>query len=167
MFVVLTCMTFGLSPIAMGQIYSSEYLYYHSDQSDVMVIIKFEGSSAICRSSGGFDSEKAVRNHLKNDSRWYEREYNIPKGRDELKYEYCSEESSYDWIVYKRKWSSMTTQCYVDGFEVKPVYNTGYCYIAVSKDKKKILKWCDSDSKDYFSLVNKDFYLPKDEFYNE
>lgn len=172
MFVVLACMTFGLSPIAMGQIYSSEYLYYHSDQDDKMVIIKFEGSTATQRieSSGYtfFVNESSVRRRLKQDSRWFERDYNSPEGRGENKYEYCSEESSYEWTVYKHTYETSDLEHpYFDGFTWVAPKSTHYYYLAISRDKKRMKCWSKSDSKTNYSQVNKDFYLPKDEFYNE
>lgn len=171
MFVVLACMSFGLSPIAMGQIYSSEYLYYHSDQDDKMVIIKFEGSTATQRieSSGYtfFVNESSVRRRLKQDSRWFERDYNSPEGRGENKYEYCSEESSYEWTVYKHTHvsSGLGYFNWVTREWENPKY-TDYYYLAISRDKKKMKFWSKSDPETY-SQVNKDFYLPKDDFYNE
>lgn len=49
----------------------------------------------------------------------------------------------------------------------QPTYVTTWYYIAVSSNKETILQWAEDGSKTRYVKVDKSFYLPKDDFFDE
>ena len=175
---VLVCMTLGLTSIVEGQVYSSGYYYYHSETNDYMAVIKFNGRTAIFRSSSGANTtEEIVRTCLKQDPNWYEKDFSgdcikIP-GRNFYYNDVCQDIYEYDatkgdYTIYKNVYDyvDLNDNTWIPG-EPYPRTKQGIRYIAVSSDKKTILKWSNSSEKTKFVKVDKNFYLPKDDFFDE
>lgn len=164
--VVLACITMGFANVARGQVYSSGYYYYHSETDDEMLILKFNGRTATLRNSGGPLSESIVRSNLKRDPNYYEQDFSggYKGGLFQDIYEYYSTKGDYTIYRYgSRSWAGgqMTLMGY------QPTYVTTWYYIAVSSNKETILQWAEDGSKTRYVKVDKSFYLPKDDFFDE
>jgi len=164
--VVLACITMGFANVARGQVYSSGYYYYHSETDDEMLILKFNGRTATLRNSGGPLSESIVRSNLKRDPNYYEQDFSggYKGSLFQSIYEYYSTKGDYTIYRYGSKsWAGgqMTLMGY------QPTYVTTWYYIAVSSNKETILQWAEDGSKTRYIKVDKSFYLPKDDFFDE
>lgn len=165
---MLACMTLGISSIARGQVYSSGYYYYHSETSDKMLVIKFDGSKAIYRHNSGEvpNSEKYIRGNLKSNPNFYEIDFTGKYTGNLIQdiYEYYSTKGDYTIYRYGSKsWAG--EQMTLMGYQ--PTYVTTWYYIAVSSNKETILQWAEDGSKTRYIKVDKSFYLPKDDFFDE
>lgn len=167
-FVVLACMMMGLTSIARGQVYSNGYYYYHSETSDGMLIIKFDGRKAILRYSTVIPcEERIVRSHLKEDPNYFEKDFtgSYTGGLSQRIFEYYSEKNGYTiyTCIYKSNSGARMT-----AWGIQPTYTEDKVHIAVSSDKQTVLYWYETDNgKRKFIKVDKSHYLPKDDFFDE
>lgn len=166
-FVMLICITLGFANVARGQVYSSGYYYYHSETDDGMLVIKFNGRTATYRTSNTDPiPERVLRSDLKRNPGYYEVDFSGTYKGDVFQriYEYYSTKGDYTIYRYKHK-ILVGGQMTLMG--IQPTYETIWYYIAVSSNKETILRWAEDGSKTRYIKVDKGFYLPKDDFFDE
>lgn len=168
-FIVLACMMMGVTSIARGQVYSNGYYYYHSETSDKMLVIKFDGSKAIYRHNSGEvpNSEKYIRGTLKSNPNFYEIDFTgtYTGGLSQDIYEYYTTKG--DYTIYCHIWKEWNGAT-LTMFGPQPTFTEKKIYIAVSSDKQTVLYWHEgSERKSKFIKVDKSHYLPKDDFFDE
>lgn len=150
--VVLVSIIIGFSNVAKGQVYSDGFLYFHGENINRVLVVKFDGNRAIIKICSGFtfgDEEPVLRRHLKEDPMYYE---TCP--RLEV-LEYDSEKSTYEFSVYK------ITSAYWTGNYNAPTKNRTK-YLKISRDMRNL-----SYDKWNYIQVDKEYYLPKDDFYDD
>lgn len=167
-FVVLTCMVMGVTSIARGQVYSNGYYYYHSETSDQMLIIKFDGRKAIMRYVTTCPmNEKSVRLGLKRDPNCYEIDFtgSYTGSLSQYIFEYYSEKRDYTIYTCTYRFNSGVM---MTAWGIQPTFTETKYYVAVSSDKQTLLYWSEnSERKAKYIKVDKSHYLPKDDFFDE
>ena len=176
--IVLSCMVMGFTPIAKGQIYSSEDCFYaRAGENEVCYVVKFQGSKVWLKR----DYHSGVRHNLAKSKNYYENEvwYDQKDGVD--MYEYVPSMSTSQREVYKRviKSAIYKAGCYSCRFYPSLGYSVG-CgrhgyeeiqtyYVAFSKDKSSFIEWhVDADDvdkeireKEAYTRIPKQDLMPK------
>lgn len=185
-FVVLACMTLGISNVAKCQIYSSEDCFYASvGSSSVSYVVKFEYSTdRVWIKSVGHST---VRQNLAKDKNYYENETWTDGQNSVEMYEYVPSMSTSQREVYKRtnKVAIYSEQCAYNSLcsaccpgspwtPSRACGRHGYkdgdsYYVAFSKDKSSYYRWYVSASdvdgnirgKQTYTRILKEDLLPK------
>ncbi len=143
---VVLCMAMGISTMAKAQIYSSEDCFYSKEgSSSVEYVVKFEYSKD--RAWLKSVSHSTVRTNLAKSEDFYENEV-WTNGKNSVKmYEYDYNRSTSEREVYKKA-TSITKFYYGiyevhewDGWNRCETIDTGFDYVAFSKDKSTFIMW--------------------------
>lgn len=171
---IVLCMTLGFATMAKAQIYSSEDCFYSKEgSSSVEYVVKFEYfQDRVWLKSV---SHSTVRSNLAKSEDFYENEVWTDGKNSVTMYEYDSYRSTSAREVYKK--GTSITKYYFGIYEVSSfagwnrceTIDTGFDYVAFSKDKVSFIKWHEPknnydgkiQNKQEYSIVPKEDLLPK------